>query len=316
MRIFAQIALVSILFPATLRADYARLRVGGLEAVVVDNEAWGDHRARYNGLAHLSMGPDHPNIMHHLYGGFNLENIFDREQEQPVTTPQDENFLFEPRNTPMKLERLSPESVELRQAPGPQWAVENRTRFHVREPFYLDIEFECIPRARRARGDFVGLFWANYVNAPFEGAYYFLGKRRGEGLVEWIRAYSKSHDDQSTFLRDGSSHEVAFRPGYGSWLWSNFSPLRYSYPFYYGIVQGQMFLLMFDRKENIRFTHSPTGGGGTPAWDFQLIIPNYRVGERYGFRARIVVKKFISREDVIREYERWSGEKVIFSGSL
>ena len=76
-----------------------------------------------------------------------------------------------------------------------------------------------------------------------------------------------------------------------------------------------MFLLMFDRKENIRFTHSPTGGGGTPAWDFQLIIPNYRVGERYGFRARIVVKKFISREDVIREYERWSGEKVIFSGS-
>jgi hypothetical protein len=81
------------------------------------------------------------------------------------------------------------------------------------------------------------------------------------------------------------------------------------------VVKGQVFLLMFDRQDDIRFSHSPIGGGGTPAWDFQFIIPNYQVGRKYGFRARIVVKKFTrqesARKDAIQEYERWSKRKVV-----
>jgi hypothetical protein len=66
-----------------------------------------------------------------------------------------------------------------------------------------------------------------------------------------------------------------------------------------------MLMLMFDHQKNIRFAHSPTGGGGTPAWDFEFIIPN-RPGKKYGFHAQVLVKRFVSREDVVREYERWS----------
>jgi hypothetical protein len=301
-----------VIFPLALPlgAESETLKASGLEAVIVDNEAWKEHHARYNGAALLSRGPGFTNIFHTLYGGFNLENMFDAEQEPPATTTQPQNFLYEPRNILMRLHRISADTVELSQPPGPHWGIENRTRFTVREPHCIDVEFECIPRRRTARGNFVGLFWANYVNSPEDGGYYFLGRRRPGGKLEWIRAFSKAHNDESTFLPVRSLVKVSFQRGYGSHLWSNFSPARYVYPFYYGLVQNQLFLLMFDNDRNIRFAHSPTGGG-TPAWDFQFIIPQYKVGKRYGFHARIVLKEFVSREDVIEEYEHWSGKEVV-----
>ena len=66
---------------------------------------------------------------------------------------------------------------------------------------------------------------------------------------------------------------------------------------------------MFDHIEGIRFSHSPSSGGPpsfpNPAWDFQFIIPKYDVLQEYGFRARLVWKKFVDPEDCLREYERW-----------
>jgi len=73
---------------------------------------------------------------------------------------------------------------------------------------------------------------------------------------------------------------------------------------------------MFSKPGNIRFTHSPSGGGYNPeaadinpAWDFQFIIPGYRVDERYGFSARIVYKRFAGREDVLTEYRKWRDQR-------
>lgn len=291
-------------------AEDVRLRASGIEAVVVDNGAWEEHSARYNGLAFLSVGQGFENIFKPRYGGFDLENYIDRVRQQSPHTPQDHNMLFEPRNIPMKLSRVSADTVELHELPGPQWGVETWARFRVRSPRYIDVQFWCIPRQRLAQGKFLGLFWANYVNAPEDGGYYFLGQKTPDSPVEWIRAYSMGRNDKATFLPDQSPVKIDFDPGYGGWMWNHPSDVHYKYPFFYGIVKGQTFILMLDHKENIRFSHSPTGGGGTPAWDFQFIIPDYQVGKKYGFRARVVVKKFISREDVIQEYERWSKQKV------
>ena len=292
-----------------LKAETAELHGAGILAAVTDNEAWQAHHARYNGLAYLSMGRKYENVLHPLYGGFNLENIFDQEQEPPAGTLQNLNFLFEPRNIPMTLRRISEGSVELHAAPGPHWGVETWTRFTVREPDSIDIDFECVLRKGSAHGRFLGLFFANYVNSPEDGAYYFLGRSTPGGAVEWIRAYTKAHNDNSTFQPDQSALKTDFKPEYGNRLWRNFAESTYTHPFYYGIVKGQMLMLMFDHQKNIRFAHSPTGGGGTPAWDFEFIIPN-QVGKKYGFHARVLVKGFVSREDVIREYERWSKMKV------
>ena len=108
-------------------------------------------------------------------------------------------------------------------------------------------------------------------------------------------------------------------------LYNNFSPLRFHLPFYYGLFRSktlgqrseeQVYLIMFDRTENIRFSHSPSGGGRSldgedtnPAWDFQYIIPSYTLNAEYSFKARVVYKKFAGRGDVIAEYEKWKGIK-------
>jgi hypothetical protein len=73
-----------------------------------------------------------------------------------------------------------------------------------------------------------------------------------------------------------------------------------------------MLIVMFDRSEGIRFTHSPSGGGTNaeqqttnPAWDFQFIIPTYEVSKEYGFRARIVYRERCPRAEVLREFRDW-----------
>ncbi len=73
-----------------------------------------------------------------------------------------------------------------------------------------------------------------------------------------------------------------------------------------------VYLIMFDQTENIRFSHSPSGGGRTPdgsdtnpAWDFQYIIPSQELNAEYGFKARVVYKRFAGRDDVVAEYEKW-----------
>ena len=316
MRVLFAVAIFFGVFNGCVfQAADLRLEASGIEAVIVDNAAWGRHSARYNGVAFLSAGVGHDNIFRPLYGGFDLENYFDEVREQSHDTPQERNMLFEPRDIQMTLRKVSIDTVELHENAGPHWGVETWTLFRVRPPHYLNIKFHCIPRARRASGDFLGLFWANYVNSPQDGAYYFLGRKKPNSEVEWIRAYSPRHNYKATFMSDRSPVQISFNPDYGSWMWNNLSNIRYVYPFYYGVVRGQMYLLMFDQQDNIRFSHSPTGGGGTPAWDFQFIIPNYQVGHKYGFRARLVVKEFISREDAIQEFDHWSKKKVVLPSS-
>ena len=68
-------------------------------------------------------------------------------------------------------------------------------------------------------------------------------------------------------------------------------------------------IVMFDRTEGIRFTHSPSGGGfnterqtTNPAWDFQFVVPKYEVNEEYGFKGRLVYRPKCSRDEVMKEF--------------
>ena len=150
-----------------------------------------------------------------------------------------------------------------------------------------------------------------------EKEYYFIGHKPGEERNTWIAFMSPEHNKKSTVRYESDTHEPTFVEGYPPRLFNNFSEYVYSYPFYYGLKGTMMYLIMFDQPGSIRFSHSPSGGGTlgkgfAHAWDFHYLIYNYKVGERYSFKARLVYKPFVSRDDVINEYEKWSGEKVLF----
>ena len=278
-------------------------RAGDLTAVIGDNSTSGGHRAGYNGVWSLTHKNEPANLFVPAVAGLNFEHIFDGDKGGPG---EGQKIFFEPRHAPMTFRKLSDREAELHQPPTPTFHLESWTRFALAEPHSLDFSFRCVPTQHAFAHGYVGLFWASYINAPEDKSLYF----RGGGL--WQQLCTQRHNDQSTVRHRDDRFALKASPGYRDALFRNISPLTYDLPLYYGLFRGQIFILMFDRAEGIRLTHSPSGGGvnkeaetTNPAWDFQYLLPRYEVKREYGFRARVVYRPRCGRDEVLREYERW-----------
>ena len=54
-------------------------------------------------------------------------------------------------------------------------------------------------------------------------------------------------------------------------------------------------------EDQVRLTQSPSGGGkGNPAWDFQFLISDYEIGQRYQYQLRALVVPYDSPEQIER----------------
>jgi hypothetical protein len=77
-------------------------------------------------------------------------------------------------------------------------------------------------------------------------------------------------------------------------------------------AHGMTIIMMFDRdyseRDEIRFRlfKFKLPKLARPACDWQYVIHNVEANVEYGFRARLVWKKFASPEDCRAEYERWA----------
>ncbi len=280
------------------------LKNSDLEATFVDNQSFGsEHKPGYNGIAKLFHSAQDSSPFVPFYAGFNLEHIFGGDSLVQ---------LFEPRKNPMSLYRKSENEVLLYQAPTPLSGMESLTSFKLTETNYIDITFRCIiHNIEFFKHDYVGLFWASYINAPKGKEINFLGLEKGDTAKKWILAYSEKHGKKSTHISIDDENDFFFASNFNVTLSNHFSDYKYSLPFYYGRFHNMVLAYLFDSSESevIRFSQSPTGGGATnPAWDFQFIIPQPEQGKEYSFRARIVYKPFISREDILEEYQSWIKE--------
>jgi hypothetical protein len=280
-------------------------QIGDLMAVIGDNEAHGEHRAGYNGIHSLTHKNEPTNLFVPTVAGLNLEHIMDGDQELRDVGGARQVF-FEPRNSPMTFKKLSDSEAELHQEPTPTFHLESWTRFKLIAPHYIDFTFRCRPTQHVFKHGWFGLFWASYINAPEDKSMYFRGGK------QWQQLCTPRHNNQSTVLHKDDPFEMKFTPALGDALFKNLSPLTYDEPFFYGLFRKQIFLLMFDRSAGIRFTHSPSGGGGNPAletsnpaWDFQFIIPDYDVLKEYSFRARVVYRERCERAAVLSEVAEW-----------
>lgn len=279
-----------------------RLTNGVISATFRDNEADGEKQwAGYNGIAGLTHVSQDSSVFHPLVSGFNLEHIFGGDSLEDV---------FEPRTAPMEIYRISNQEVLLYQPPTPLSGMESQTLFKMTEPHYIDITFRCIIHEKDFfKHGYVGLFWASYIDAPADRKIYFHGYEGDSGLLRWISAYSTTHGLKSTHVGKNDRDTFYYAPNLNQgMLFNDISDYRYDQPFYYGRFHNMVLAFMFHPKQGIRFSQSPSAGMEEaiyPAWDFHFVIPGFRVGREYSFRARILYKEFAGAGEVLEEYENW-----------
>ncbi len=301
------ITLLAVLLSANEEAGgHATIEASRIVCIIGDNGELGEHRPGYNGLFDLRIPDDTQSAFVPAYAGLNLEHYFDIKPR-----PSEGAVFFEPRRAPMEFQRISATTAELHQPPTPVYGVESWTRFEVHDPNYVDMTFRCIPRKADLEGGVLGVFWASYIHAPLDKSIYFLAAGSTLDKPVWTQYCTQEHGRDSSVRHESDNLDIPFAGGEGT-LFNNLSPLRYSVPFFYGRVGANVLIYIFRSGPCIRFSHSPSGGGPTasgdaqnPAWDFQLIVPQYKVGDEYGLSMRLVYKRWVDRADVIAEARKY-----------
>ncbi|QDU43186.1 hypothetical protein Mal52_16580 [Symmachiella dynata] len=245
--------------------------------------------------------------------GLNFEHIISGHQ-----TPHNK---FTPRHGRYTLHRLPDQnSVQLvRRAEDSPWKVSSTLTYKVTAPHYIDFEFRCRVHDAQLFGErgWALFFFANYMNDVAEVPLHFRGiKQPGDeetwiagdapaGPADWNGGGTYRHVDAAPLEYDD---DVKFRLN----SWSYDAP-RFTKPFYYGRVARDMTLiLMFDKAHTpvdemrlslfkFKLPQHPR-----PAWDFQYVVHRVEENREYGFRGRLVWKKFVSPADCLEEYQTWA----------
>ena len=277
------------------------LKRGDVTAVVVNNQAGGKglpgHRAGYSGVASLTHSKQTRNLFVPSYAGLNFEHIHDG-------TTQGRDILFEPRRDPMELRIINKHTVELYQAPTSTWGLESCHRYELLADGTIQMTFECIPRRRTFRNNYIGLFWASYIHQPESLDIHFRGRPAKEpnAAVRWVRGVTPRHGVLATHVGADDKRRLQHDADFPLTLAFNRSNYRFAEPWYFGISRKMAAVYLFRPVDQIRLTQSPSGGGNkNPAWDFQFFIPDYKIGKRYKMVMRLMYIPYESHEQVARQ---------------
>lgn len=289
---------------------------GDLNAVLLDNSRSPEILSGIASLVNTrhapgfnAYDPDAPGAS----AGMNFEHI--------ISGHLDPHNAFAPRHGAYLLYKM-PDGKSVmwrREAKDDPWGVESATKLTMVEPHYLDMEFRCTPTDARRFGSrgYAIFFWCNYMNDVADVPIHFLGIDEEGGEEKWVAGdasvQTRDWNTGGTY-RSALAHDLAYDEDHNFKLnsWSYDYP-RYSKPFYYGLTEhGMVYMLMFDRayapEDEIRFSifKFKLKNHPRPAWDYEYVIHKIETGKEYGYKARVVYKKFVSPEDCLREYENWS----------
>ncbi|HQE27924.1 MAG TPA: hypothetical protein PL151_09200 [Phycisphaerae bacterium] len=314
------IALVALLWLTTAAPAESphviRIEHGSLSATFRDNH---ESPAVLSGIDSLfnrdaapgfdAFDPDSPGAS----AGMNFEHI--------ISGHENPHNAFSPRHGPFTMRPLADgPGVELvRKAADDPWSVDSVLTYRLVAPHYIDVEFRCRPRdaAKFGRRGYAIFFFCNYMNDVIDPALHFRGIA-GPGQPEtWIAADglpghpdwngggTYRHVDAAALEYDA---DLSFK--LNSWAYDN---PRYTLPFYYGrAARDMVFILMFDRtcsaEDEIRFSlfKFKLDRFPRPAWDFEYVIRKVVQDREYGYRTRLVWKKFVSPDDCLAEYRQWA----------
>ncbi len=267
------------------------------------------HNAGYNGISELRWGTSSASPFVGNYAGLNLEHVLNGKASD------DKKLQFEPRNHPMEIRKVSDSVYELYQAELPETGVESCTRFEFKKPHYIDVTFEFIPHKDNFPYGYLNFFWASYIQKPVDPAIYFLGRSKGDEIEKWIKGVTEKHGEKAVHRAATDRRDFKHDEPFPLTLVFNESDFVHTRPAYYGRyysttsaskTKPMVYMVMFNRNDNIRFVQSPSGGGdGCPAWDFQWFVEKPEVGKLYRMSYRAIYKPWDGQRDLIDENEKY-----------
>ncbi|MHC4395749.1 MAG: hypothetical protein ACYS1A_08850 [Planctomycetota bacterium] len=302
-------------YRSNLRSEVV-INNGDLSVLFRDNSKSPRILSGIQSLFNLKIAEDFDAYDPHTPGasaGLNFEHI--------ISGHKNPNNKFTPRHGRYSLSKLPDgRSVMLTRKPDESpWAMQSTLKYTVTEPHYIDFEFDCTPHEAQLFGKHrhAIFFFANYMNDVDDVALHFKGIESPGKPETWITA--DAPEGHHPHWRGGGTYRHINAPTlkYDNDLefclnsWSYDYP-RFTKPFYYGRAANDMvFIIMFDRThsqlDEIRFSlfKFKLENFPRPAWDFQYVIHNVQQHKQYGFKGRLVWKKFVSEVDCLKEYETW-----------
>ncbi len=285
--------------PEGAKMHSAEFRTRAFHGVLGDNAAGPDeHAPGFNGLWSLVPAGMQESMIGRQLAGLNLEHYINGTDEDGKKP----EILFDPRRSPMEFKQSSDSRFLLHQPPTKFFQVESWTEFAVRAPNIIDMSFRCIPRREIFPNEWLGVFWATYVEAPEDPHAKFLGYETPEAEEpKWL-------ETDGTQMVYGRTARVPLKfpgPMQGHTMGTT-DPRRWAKPFYYAVWRDHAYIVMFDTDHDLGMYagKTKTKNGWNP-WDFQMIIHEPKVGSEYKLNLRMVVDRFKGKGWVMEEYRKW-----------
>ncbi len=248
--------------------------------------------------------------------GVNFEHIFNGAKEQ------NEISMFTSRHDPCELKKIGASRFQIQwPKKGSRWGMEARMDYDLSKEGYVDLVFECIPTRDLYSKGFIAMMWASYMNRAIDRKIHFWGKEGDRiGWVEFCEGKGKKFEFGT--VSNAMVEDLPYERGAETLNLIENSEKKFITPFYYGLIDGDhdlkttddrlLYLVLFVQTESIRFAmwnfiKNKMGDSDqhSPAWDWQYVIRNPKVGMSYGYKARMVVKSFKGIEQVWRECQTW-----------
>ena len=252
--------------------------------------------------------------------GLNFEHIFNGDKYD------NDISMFTPRRDPNYLVKHpgGKSGTLVWPAESSSWDVDCAMTYTFVEPDAIDMKFEATPREGQWPHGYLAFMWASYMNRTAERSIHFQSFSDGE--FTW-QTFGEDTDNEQGFetgtITQANRPNLRYHEGSKSLNIIEHPTKRFARSFYYGLLDGDhdltttndrlAYIVMLEPGAHMRFAlwnfikdNNGNPDPHSPAWDWQYIIVNPKVDQTYGYRMRVVITPFTTREAILQRYKAWA----------